>query len=281
MAAGLENLNAFLNYDLDISARRSRQAWAILERKNAAGEREEYISIVNLKTASVWTKIKLWWNDSLKKKSIGNFLSSHIKEWSREVENDHQQKVLFETQCAKTVRKIKFTHHPHWKLNVAIKYPNPDLPGNPVTELFQEIDFDRLTTQEQIHRHLEANTVKMTVQSRELEVPLMAVFDSHIFKGNLNQERSGNFLKPQDPSGDRTCTIELSNLNQAKLMTFFTEAVKQDAYRKGLAVGNANGYRAGYRHGEFAGVGEIAIGMAAGYALGHTLRHHHHHRRYR
>lgn len=283
MSVNLENLDAFLNYDLDVSARRSGKVLAILARKNAQGFREEYLKVIDFNTMSIWTsfktKIALWWNDSLKKKTIGNFFSNNIQNWSAQVDQTH--KVHFETQCAKLSRKIRFAHAPQWNLNIKIQYPNPDLPGNPIQELHSVTTFDRLTTNAQIHNIIAAVSVQMKAHGKSLVVPVTSLFNKNAYTGEYKGEVFGNLMQPDQNSGDRSCTLTLSDFNQARLNEYYTQAIRQEAldegYRSGYRQGKSVGYHQGYNAGGYSAGAHLAVGLAAGVAMGQR-RHYHRHR---
>lgn len=216
MSVNLQNLDALLQYDLDLSPRRSRHVLAVVKDQ----DKTEHLTIVDLKQASIWTKIKLWWNDSTKKATIGNFLSENIRHYSNEIGANHEKRVVFEMQCAKLFQKIYFAHKPEW--NLAIKFEYPDTAASEAAPKtlshYSTITFDRLTTKQEIISHIANQRFQINVNGISLAPRLSEVFSKQTISGLFTDPPTGQFLTNEDTGQDRTCTVTFSELDKNKLL---------------------------------------------------------------
>lgn len=220
----LDAANALLNYDLDVSARKSRKVLAVLKRKTPTGQSEEFLTIVDLKTASLWMKIKLWWNNSLKKATIANFLDRHFEQWYLAAAYQQAVKFKFEKQCNKLFKKIPFKKNPSWNLRIEINVHDKET----------IIPFDRLTSNSSIYSQLEKIT-------GSYDAPLLRIFEYHAFDGCYKGEQTGMFMKDSEMSGDRTLKIRLSNLMRDSLEYFHKKKIREDALAEGRVQGIMHG----------------------------------------
>lgn len=238
------NLEVILNYNFDLSAKKSRQVLAIVERKNEKGVREKALTTINWKALSCFAKLRLWWNKSLDKNKIAHFVNSHAKSWCDQAANqDHQLK--FEKQFLKLKNKIiLIANCVQWKLNVKIQYPSPDLPGQPLKEMHVIVPFDRMTSKTSILNSLTHIEALFCLHARNFMAPLYQIFDHHIYKGDYQGEKEGLFLNDGDRGGDRACIIQFSDPNPQRLIECLLSALE-----KGAQVARMEGYNRGRDEG--------------------------------
>jgi len=293
MAASLYNyrdFDAFINFDADVSARRTKVALAVVREKDESGVKRDTLQIIDLKQASIWKKISLWWNSSLKRKTIGNYLSMNVQNWSREIGDDKKLRSDFELQCAKLHRKIIFTHKPEAKLEITFKYP--DL-AHPETTLQTRSVYtvDRLTTNQQIVDIANSTRFSLQTNNMSLSPQFGEIFTEKETSGDFPNGHMGTFFTQEDELKDRACTITYKAPSQEKLMGKIAEASvnqgrreqqQQHEYERALRQEARVRARADERNAALTGAA-VATTLAAGaLILGGAGRPHHHcHRRYR
>lgn len=218
MAVGLRDFDAFMSYDAEVSARRTKVALAVVAEKDGTGLNRNTLTIVDLKQASIWQRIKLWWNGSLDRKTIGNHLSLHVQNWSKQIGDNKQLRADFELQCAKLHRKILFTHKPEWKLQVQLQYPDLARPEAAAIQGSTILTFDRLTTNQEILDCVAQMRFSLTTGNMRLTPRFSDIFEERETSGDFPTSVMGNFLKETDEGKDRTCKISFKAPSQQKLM---------------------------------------------------------------
>ena len=223
------NLDALMRYDLDVSAKETGKVLAVV---SAGGKRN--LTIVDLKSASLWTKIQLWWHDSLSKRTIRNFLSENMTEFSEKVGQDRKARVHFETQCAKLSRKIRFTHSPAW--NLTIKFEFPDIDGSKKMEEYERVTFDRLTRKEQLVDIIGRKVVRCSVKGVLFDLKLIEMFKTNCVSGDYSGPPVGAYLLPQDEGKDREMTVRFSDLNDEYMDRVEEESLRITAINSAAPV---------------------------------------------
>lgn len=242
-------LNAVLQHDLQLSAKTTGKVLAVVKTNG----REE-IQEIDLKQVSIWGKIKLWWNNSLSKETITNFVSCNYKEWTNEIGTDQEKKAQFETQCAHLARKMKilFVHCPTWNLKVNLEYTDPVLDKTQNVEI--PLLYDRLTTLENIIEAVKQR--RITIASTQSTPTFGAIFD----RCSFSDERAGKashtpFISKDETGHDRVCKITFSDLNKARLL---------EVTSKHAAIQARNAYR--HVHPDLSFTTGALLGTAIGVA---------------
>jgi hypothetical protein len=221
------NLKVLMNYNFELSAKESGKVLAI-----EAGKLKE----IDLKTASLCTKIKLWWYGSLNLEKIGTLARANEAKWSQELSHDTFQQVQLEKKCAWLSRKIAHSHAVsapfksqyrssfEWLLTGKIHYPTGDKADSPLAEKEVQYRFDRLSTMDRLHQRLSFETGKLTVLARSFSAQLAPLFETHAYAGDyLGDATPNRFLKDTEAGQNRTFTVTFKNVKEKELGDqFFT-----------------------------------------------------------
>ena len=246
-------LSLFLSYDLDTSAKNSRNLLVVVKQKNLLHQKRECLTIVEWNTISVWSRIKLSFSGCLRKKTIKAFLARRIGEWSSIIGEDHALRVKFEKQCAKLNRKINIEQLPGWQWTLQVDFQYKD--DDEIKQLKQIFPFNRLTKYDTIYRKMAAVRDCWVKYNRKVTFNLYDVFKERVYCGKgFNWNKSGTFLSDDEKGGNRACQVYLSDLDQGSLMTRLLKQTEDAAYNRGYDDGYRNGYSKGKAYGYQQGI---------------------------
>lgn len=238
---GIASLHTLLNYNLDVSAKTSRKVLGVVYRKDARGSKTKVLQEIDLKTATLFTKIILWWHGSLQRNNLNNFLKANLSQWDRELSQDNGRHLLLEKQCAKLRRKIKSDNPFQWTLHVNIERPDWSLKTT--------VLFDRLTTNESIYNWLLKQKGKVSFFGYQFSTRLSTVFDQFHITGQYQGSQKGLFLQDEEKGQDRTCTLTFSNKNMDRCAQVFHDKTWNEGYNSGYSSGHSAGYSEGKNDG--------------------------------
>lgn len=267
MAIGQVGLEAFLHHDLELSAKATRKVLAVVKH-----EGQHVLTELDLKQVSLWGKIVLWWNNSLRQDVLCNHLSQNVQAWTQEINGDHAKQVQLEKQCARIARKMNnfFTHCPEWKLTFAITHPNPnDNMKFGTTE--HVVSFDRLTTHNEILNYLKNIRISYPIQNAPpVNISIHNLFKTHMspsgFSFTPNQKP---VMEDGDVGQDKRVDVTYTDLDTSKLLA---ATAQQNQYQP---IYRYRPRRVVVHHNPGLGLGLGLAALTAGVALGACGRRRH------
>lgn len=249
MSSILGNLKVFLNYDLDLSAKKSKKILAVLNQKNYNKVNDKYLTVIDWKTISLLKKFLLIIRGNISKKSINKYVGKNISGWSALIGDDSTMRVKFEKQCAKLNRKIKIADSPIWQWNLNITFEYLDL-ENKEKKLSKSIKFSRLANYDTLNQIISSTKDRMTKYEKKVSLNLYKIFKDKTYSpANFTWNQTGQFLEDHEKGEDRSCTIHLFNLNDDAAMIDLIEQCETRAYNRGYDTGYDAGHSKGMSDG--------------------------------
>jgi len=236
-AVGKTDFDAFIDYDTELSARKTKVVLGVFREKDSSGVQRQVLKVVNLNDMSFFQRIYHCFTGAFSKKNVGNFLSLHMDAWSKErVRGNEELQLQVEKQCAKLSRKITFIHKYQWPLQVTLQYPSSKHPDRQIEET-KTLTFDRLTT----NKDLVDATNKLeysfrTKRERKLTVKARAgqAFAHVSYKGDIQGNDSGSYLQDSEKGKERSCTVTFSEPRQRYIAECTAKAFSRDLIDKGV-----------------------------------------------
>ena len=240
----VKSLDVLLNYNFEASARSTRKVLAVVK---CRGGKERMLKEVDLKTVSLWARIKYCLSRNLSKKTVGVFVARNMQDWKNQVATDLTQQVKLEKQCARLERKHFSLKNPfRWSAHFKITSSDGSVSKNEI------IFYDRLTTNQDILNDFNSKQIPMKVHKYTFDFKRKhfdKIFGKCAFEGDYRGSTSGFFIRDEEKGGDRFCQVHFSELNQSNLMDLYTKTIERVAYRRGHSQGYSEGYSAGYSEG--------------------------------
>ncbi len=231
--------DAFMSYNTELSARKTQVVLGVFSEQDQSGGKRQTLKVIDLKQASITDRIRYWWNGNLEKKTIGNYLSLHMDDWSKEKIGDNKELQLqFEKQCAKLSRKITFVHKYQWPLNVTFQCPNAKNPNKQI-EKTEVYTFDRLTTNKDFLDFTDKQEYSFkTKKEHRLYVSLRFgdAFAHKAYTGDFSGKDNGYFLQDSEHGKERSCTITLSEPRQRYIAERAAKTYNEEIINTALMV---------------------------------------------